>query len=45
IQSGQISGGMVPKVQSAIEALKAGVRQVTICDLHGLKSDGGTAIL
>jgi acetylglutamate kinase len=44
IASGQISGGMVPKVRSATDAIAAGVRRVVICDLDGLKNGKGTAI-
>jgi acetylglutamate kinase len=44
IASGQISGGMVPKVRSAVEAVAAGVRSVVICDLDGLRRGGGTVI-
>jgi acetylglutamate kinase len=42
IRAGTISGGMVPKVQAALDALNQGVRAVKIVDLHGLKVDGGT---
>src|SRR2546425_48176 len=38
IASGQIHGGMVPKVRSATDAIAAGVRRVVICDLDGLKN-------
>jgi acetylglutamate kinase len=44
IASGQIGGGMVPKVRSATDAIAAGVRRVVICDLDGLKNGEGTAI-
>jgi acetylglutamate kinase len=44
IASGQISGGMVPKVRSATEAIAAGVHRVVICDLDGLKNGRGTII-
>jgi acetylglutamate kinase len=39
IRRGVISGGMLPKIQSAIEALRAGVRKVHMIDgrmLHSL---------
>lgn len=39
--AGVISGGMVPKVASALEALEQGVQQVRIVDLAGL-AEGGT---
>ena len=41
IGAGVISGGMVPKVRSAVEALDH-VRAVRITDLEGLRSGGGT---
>jgi acetylglutamate kinase len=44
IASGQISGGMIPKVRSAIDAIAAGVQSVVICDLDGFKRGGGTAV-
>ena len=37
IEQGVIDGGMLPKVRSALESLKAGVRKVLITDLEGLK--------
>jgi acetylglutamate kinase len=45
IASGEISGGMVPKVRSALEALETGVPRVRITNLEGLASDGGTCFL
>ncbi len=42
ITQGTISGGMIPKVRSAVQAL-ASVRSVRITDIDGLK-DGGTRI-
>lgn len=42
IDSGTIHGGMVPKVQSALAALNAGVPRVRITNLEGLCADGGT---
>jgi acetylglutamate kinase len=42
IASGEVHGGMVPKVRSALKALDAGVPQVRITNLAGLCSDGGT---
>lgn len=44
IASEEISGGMVPKVRAASEALKAGVKSVVICDLNGLQNGTGTVI-
>ena len=44
IASGQISGGMVPKVRSALEAVAAGVQSVVICNLDGFRQGTGTAL-
>jgi acetylglutamate kinase len=44
IASGQISGGMVQKVKSAVAAIRAGVARVVICDLEGLRNGGGTVV-
>lgn len=43
INSGAITGGMVPKTRSAVEALDR-VRAVRITDLAGLQAGGGTRI-
>jgi acetylglutamate kinase len=45
IASGEISGGMVPKVRSAVSTLEKGVPRVRITDLAGLMADGGTCFL
>jgi acetylglutamate kinase len=45
IDSGEISGGMVPKVRSALSALAAGVPRVRITDLQGLMADEGTCFM
>jgi acetylglutamate kinase len=46
--SGVINKGMIPKLESAFEALNAGVKQVTICHsddlLYSAKASAGTAI-
>jgi acetylglutamate kinase len=42
IASETISGGMVPKVRSALAALDQGVSRVRITDLTGLATGGGT---
>jgi acetylglutamate kinase len=44
IASGEISGGMIPKVRSALSALDAGVVAVRITNLAGAR-DGGTRIV
>lgn len=45
IAEGHITGGMIPKVRSATEAVLSGVYQAVITDLAGLAKDGGTAII
>ena len=45
IESGVIYGGMIPKVQTALEVLSSGVPRVIITDLDGWASHGGTTIL
>lgn len=45
IGEGIITGGMIPKVRSATEAVAAGVYQAVITDLDGLAQTGGTAIV
>lgn len=45
IASGAISGGMIPKVRSALEAVQAGVARVRITDLAGLAAGAGTAVV
>ncbi len=42
IASGVISGGMIPKVRTCLEALAAAVKQVRITNLDGLATGGGT---
>jgi acetylglutamate kinase len=44
ILEGVVTGGMVPKVRSALEALEAGVGRVRITNLKGLATEGGTVI-
>jgi acetylglutamate kinase len=45
IADGIISGGMIPKVRSALEAVANGAAQAVITDLDGLASGGGTAVI
>ncbi len=45
IADGHITGGMIPKVRSATDAVLSGVYQAVITDLAGLGKDGGTAII
>jgi len=35
IESGDVTGGMIPKLRSAVEAVKAGIDRVHICGWHG----------
>ena len=44
IADGTISGGMIPKVRSALTALERGVAAVRITDLQGLLQGTGTVI-
>lgn len=44
IKDGTISGGMIPKVRAALEAVGAGVRRAVITNLTGLREGGGTAV-
>jgi acetylglutamate kinase len=45
IADGHITGGMIPKVRSATEAVLSGVHQAVITDLTGLAKDSGTAVI
>jgi acetylglutamate kinase len=45
IQDGLITGGMIPKVRSAIEAVQGGVAQAVITNLAGVQEGGGTGVL
>ena len=45
IEGGEISGGMIPKVETALEVLSAGVGQALITDLDGWSSGGGTTFV
>ncbi len=40
-----ITGGMVPKVRAALEAVHSGVRQALITNLNGLLTDSGTTFV
>ena len=42
IADGVISGGMIPKVRAALDALTRGVPRVRIVDLAGMRESGGT---
>ncbi len=43
IARGAISGGMIPKVRSALDVLSSGLPQAIITDLKGYASGGGTS--
>ncbi|PKO23567.1 MAG: acetylglutamate kinase [Chloroflexi bacterium HGW-Chloroflexi-1] len=45
IADGSITGGMIPKVRSATEAVASGVHQAVITDLDGLARGEGTAVI
>lgn len=45
IADGHITGGMIPKVRSATEAVEQGVHQAVITDLAGLARGEGTAVI
>jgi len=45
IARGVINGGMIPKVQAALAAVGAGVRQAVITDLAGLAAGTGTVFV
>ena len=45
IAAGIISGGMIPKVGSALEAVESGVARARIVNLAGLLGGGGTTIV
>lgn len=42
IADGTISGGMIPKARTALDALRAGVKNVRITNLDGLSAGAGT---
>ncbi len=45
IDDGTIYGGMIPKVQTALDVLKSGIPQVVITNLDGLATHGGTVFV
>ncbi len=45
IESGTITGGMIPKVNAALDALNDGAGQATITDLSGFQNHTGTTIV
>ena len=45
IDEGIITGGMIPKVRSALEAVHNGVAQAVITNLAGVQEGSGTGII
>lgn len=45
IDEGIITGGMIPKVRSAIHAVQGGVAQAVITNLAGVQENGGTGVI
>lgn len=45
IEDGTIYGGMIPKVQTALDVLDSGIPQVVITNLDGLETHGGTVFV
>ena len=45
VAGGTISGGMIPKVRSALDAVNSGVARARIVNLAGLLAGGGTAVV
>lgn len=45
IGEGSIHGGMIPKVRSAVEAVRRGVAQAVITNLAGVQEGSGTGII
>ena len=44
MESGQISGGMIPKISNALMAINQGVNSVKICESKNILTDKGTII-
>jgi len=45
IQNGTIHGGMIPKVNAAMDALRCGAKSAVISDLDGFNNQTGTTII
>ncbi len=45
IEEGIITGGMIPKVRSAIQAVQGGVAQAVITNLAGVQEGNGTGVI
>lgn len=44
VESGVVSGGMIPKIENALEAVDSGVARVLITDIEGIDGSHGTII-
>jgi acetylglutamate kinase len=44
VADGTISGGMIPKIENAIQAVNAGVKEVVITKADAIGKNGGTTI-
>lgn len=44
VADGTISGGMIPKIENALQAVNAGVKEVVITKADAIGKDGGTVI-
>ena len=45
VAEGVIQGGMIPKIENALAAVKAGVKQVVITQAEDIASNGGTRVV
>ena len=44
VADGTISGGMIPKIENALQAVNAGVKEVVITKADAIGKNGGTTI-
>ena len=44
VDNGTIQGGMIPKIENSLAAVKAGVKQVIITQASDIAADSGTVI-
>lgn len=44
LAQGRVAGGMIPKLQNALNSVSAGVSEVRICRSEDLSGDGGTVV-
>ena len=45
VADGTIAGGMIPKIENALDAIRAGVKKVVITKADALGQEGGTVII